>query len=73
MIRIDHHTVSQHTDCRRMQDTGRKQIQHKFSLIRHYRMPGIIASLITDNIVRLFCEKIHDSSLSFIAPVNSSH
>ena len=73
MVEIHHHTVAQRANYIGVQNTGGQQIQHERSLIRHYGMSGVVAALITDDNIRLLCQKVNDPAFPLIAPVDSCY
>ena len=56
-----------------MQDAGREQVEYIFPTPGDDGVSGIVATLITNDDIRLFCDEVDDSSLSLVTPVDSGN
>ena len=71
MSGVDNDAVADDASFSRIQNSRRQQVQFGFDSFDHYGMTGVIAALITDYDLGLFCQVIDDFPFSFIAPLGS--
>ena len=71
MFQINHHTGSKDVRCFRPQDTGRKQVHHKFSLFIDNSMPRIVSALIAYHDVVITAQQVDHTAFSLITPVDT--
>ena len=71
ILRIQRDAVAEHVHHVRVEDAGGQQVERKFSVAVHNRMPGVPSSLITDDDVVGFGEQVDHAALSLVAPVDA--
>jgi hypothetical protein len=70
---VKHNSVGDEAAFPGVEDAGWYKVQRVFLAVGDNSVPGIVASLKTDNYVRIPGQQIHDFTLAFIAPLGADY
>ncbi len=71
--RVEHHPVGDYAALAFVQNAGRNQMQNRLLLAHHEGVSGVVAALVTDDLIGILRVNINNFSLAFVTPLGADN